>query len=362
MIFNSYMKFLFIFIILIWSFTEVVIAQTQCALSLSEAEDKYDQGRLYEIPEIINSCLEKGFSKEEEIRAYRLLTLTYLFLDYYDKADKSYLELLKLSPEFKTNDELDPQEIINHHAKFTTKPKYYLTLGKIGVNFSTANVLLDYSLSQIGSDKYSSLVGFQVGLGGEMVLYKNLHLASEIFISQKNIHFFDNQWDDFLLTNLDIKHTEIELPIMLKYNFPREKISPFAMLGVSPGFLVGSTIQNIKGNYRLEGTDEQPEDEIFPVQPRPEIKTTEMKNRFNYSVLFGGGINYKIGLNYLVFEARYSLGMLNVTDINNRMRVDISTGRELKFPIGYVDDDFKINNLSFIVGFVRPLYKPRKIK
>ena len=76
----------------------------------------------------------------------------------------------------------------------------------------------------------------------------------------------------------------------------------------------------------------------------------------------GGGINYKIGLNYIVFEARYSLGMLNVTNTKNRWREDIIEGRELKFPSGHVDDDYKINNLSFFVGFVKPLYKPRKIK
>lgn len=346
---------------MIWNIARSAIAQDQCALSLNEAEDKYDQGRLYEIPEIINSCLEDGFSKEEKIRAYRLLTLSYLFLDYYEEADKSYLELLKLSPEFKTNDELDPMEIINFHGKFTTKPKYYLTLGKLGVNFSSANVLLDYSLTQLGSKKYKSQAGFQIGLGGEMVIYKNLHLAGEIFVVRKKIHITDNQFN-FYSINMDINHTEIELPIMLKYNFFKEKISPFAMVGLSPGFLISSSIQNIEGNYRINGGGEQNEDEIFPVQPRPGIKTSEMKNRFNYSMLFGGGINYKIGLNYLVIEARYSLGMLNVTNEKERWREDILLGRDLKFPTGYVDDDFKINNLSFFIGFVKPLYKPRKIK
>ena len=80
------MRYFFIFfVIILFSIPTISIAQDQCAVALSEAEDKYDQGRLYEIPEILESCLEYGFSKEEKIRAYRLLTLSYLFLDYYDE-------------------------------------------------------------------------------------------------------------------------------------------------------------------------------------------------------------------------------------------------------------------------------------
>lgn len=357
------MKIYFTFLLLVFLTSAMsAFAQDQCAISLNEAEDKYDQGRLYEIPELIQSCINEGFTDEEKIRAYRLLTLTYLFLNYQGKAEESYLKLLKLSPEYQSNDELDPMEIINMHNKYTTKPIFYLTFGKIGVNFSHANVLLDYSISQShnNSDKYSSIPGFQFGIGAEMVIYQNLHLSGELFISRKSLHLTDTHWD-FYSTNMDIVHTELEVPILLKYNFFKGKVNPFVSGGVSPGFLVGSTIQNIEGIYRQKGEDGGA-DVVFPVQSRPKIGTHEMKNRFNYSILFGGGINYKIGLNYLVFEARYSVGMLNVTDVNNRWREDFTAGRDLKFPPGQVDDDFKINNLSFFIGYVRPLYKPRKIK
>lgn len=349
-------------ILLFFTTANSVFAQDQCEIALSEAEDQYEQGKLYEIPGLIKSCIESGFTKEEKVRAYRLLTLTYLFLDYHGKADSTYLELLKLSPEFETNEELDPMEIISHDDKFTTKPIYYLTLAKIGVNFSYANVLLDYSISQSmdNSDKYGSLVGFNIGVGGEMVVYKNFHLGAELFFSRKNLHLTDTHWD-FYTTNMDIIHNELELPIMLKYNFFRGKVNPFVSAGVSPSFLVESTVQNIEGVYRVSGVEGEP-DEEFPVQPRPEIGTTKMKNRFNYSFLLGAGINYKIGLNYFVLEARYSKGMLNVTDEKKRWREDLPEARDLKFPTGHVDDDFKLNNISFFIGFVRPLYKPRKIK
>jgi hypothetical protein len=310
---------------------------------------------------MLQPCINDGFTKEERIRAYRLLTLTYLFLDYYDKADLSYLELLKLSPEYQINPETDPQEIINHHNKFTTKPVFYLTMGKVGVNFSYANVLLDYSLSQSknGSDKYSSGPGFEAGIGAEMVIYGNLHLSAELFYKKSNIHVTDTHWD-FYTTDMDFSQSEFELPIMLKYNFFRGKVNPFVSAGISPSYLTGASVNNIQGFYKAEAEDGTIEE--FPVQPNPDIGTIQMKNKFNYSALVGAGINYKIGLNYLVFEARYSMGMQNVTNIDDRWLDNNTASRDLKFPTGQVYDDYKINNISVFVGFVKPLYKPRKIK
>lgn len=356
-------NFLIFFILVNFLSVTQLLAQDQCTVSLNEAEDKYDQGRLYEIPEMLQSCLSEGFSKEQKIRAYRLLTLTYLLLDYYEEADKTYLELLKLSPEYTTNEELDPMELINHSEKFTTKPIFYLTLGKVGVNYSFANVLLDYSLSSSNnnSSKYSSNFGFDLGLGAEMVLIQNLHIAAEIYYSRKSVHLKDTHWD-FYTTNMDIVHSDIEVPIMLKYNFFRGKVNPFVLGGVKPEFLLGSSIQKIEGVYLAESEDDPGNFEEYPARLREKINTNEMRNRFNYSMFLGAGLNYKIGLNYIVFEARYAMGMLNVTNVKNRWREDFTDGRDLKFPPGQVNDDFKLNSLSVLIGFVKPLYKPRKIK
>jgi hypothetical protein len=353
--------FLSILIFCVLSFP--VVAQDQCTINLNQAEDKFDRGQLYEIPDIINACLANGFTKEQKIRAYRLLTLTYLYLNYYDEADKTYLELLTLSPEYKINEELDPVEIINHHEKFTTSPIFYLTLGKVGVNVSHANVMTDYSLSTSndGSTKYASVLGFHAGFGAEMVIYQNLHLYGEFMVTNKKIHLTDTHWG-FYNTNMDLVRTEVEIPILLKYNFFRGKINPFISAGISPSYMMNSSIQNIEGSYLVINESNGGEVEEFPVQPRPEISTSELNARFNFTTILGAGINYKIGLNYIVFEARYSLGMLNTVKPDDRWRLDNSDIRDLKFPTGHVYDDYKLNNLSFFIGFVKPLYKPRKIK
>lgn len=368
--------FLSFFILIFLAKSIAGFAQNPCAIALSEAEDKYDQGRLYDIEGILKECL-KDFTNEEKVRAYRLLTLTYLFLNYEEEADSSFLKLLNVNPIYETDEDLDPLELINHGKKFTTKPKYILS-GKIGLNISQANVLLPYSIwnkvNESGTleypSKYSMGIRLIAGIGGEMVIWKDLHLVGEIFYSGKSVQVSESYFG-FYTTNMKIIHRELEFPIMLKYNFHNGKVNPFCFAGVSPSFIAKSLVNNIKG----ESWDEI--DGKLIVQLPSEVKnTTRMKNRFNYNVLLGGGINYKIGLNYLVLEARYSIGMLNVTDEENRFYLGLqkvtddegkivkkfSEGRELKFPVGHIDDDFKLNNLSFLVGFVRPLYRPRKIK
>ena len=333
-----------------------VFGQDQCSNSLRDANSAFEQGHLYDVPGLLSSCLEGGFTKEQKINAYRLLTLSYLYLDYFNEADSSYLELLKLSPEFKTNDELDPIELINHHRKFTTKPIVYVNPGKIGLNVSYANIINDFSLSTAGngSSSYSTVLGFNFSFGAEMVIYKSLHLTADIMLSSKRIHLNDNHWD-FYSTNMDIVRSEIELPILLKYNWFLGKVNPFVSGGISPAFLTNSSVQNISGSYYNE-------DEEFPVQPRPKINTSQFTNKFNYSFVLGAGILYKIRLDYLVFELRYAMAMLNNTKEKNRWREDFMEARDLKLPTGHVDDDYKLNSLFFHVGYIIPLYHPRKIK
>ncbi len=353
-----------------------VYAQDQCAIALSDAEDKYEQGRLYEVPTIIESCLDDGFTDEERVRAFRLLTLANLFLNYYGKADSTYLQLLKIAPDYMTDSVSDPVELINHSKKFTTDPIYLLT-GKIGLNLSKANVLLDHSLTDESnsSHQYTIGTGFVAGIGAEMVIRKDLHLVGEIYYSGKRVRLSDNQLG-YYKTTLDISHREVELPVTVKYTFYKGKVNAYGLGGVSPSFIANSLINNIEG-YSYDPPDENMVVNEAPLDLPPLVEsTTKMKNRFNYNILLGGGISYKHKLNYLVFEVRFSYGMLNVTDLENRNNIgsqrvtrdgtivknDFPEGNQSKFPVGYVDDDFKINNLSFVVGYVKPLYKPRKIK
>ena len=57
--------FLIFFLVL---FMPEVYSQDFCAQKLSQAEDKFDQGNFYEIPDILSLCLNNGFTKEEKVK------------------------------------------------------------------------------------------------------------------------------------------------------------------------------------------------------------------------------------------------------------------------------------------------------
>jgi hypothetical protein len=84
---------------------------------------------------------------------------------------------------------------------------------------------------------------------------------------------------------------------------------------------------------------------------------TDFRNKVNYSFFVGGGVRYKRGLDYVFADVRYGFGLSNIV-------VPTSTyGQQTPaIEFGHVDDLFRIDNLALSIGYVRPLYKPRKLK
>ena len=73
---------------------------TSCAQTLRLAQSVYDQGRLQELNGILQNCLQNGFTKQERVEAYKLLTLSYIYQEEPEKADEAMLDLLRTDPYF----------------------------------------------------------------------------------------------------------------------------------------------------------------------------------------------------------------------------------------------------------------------
>ncbi len=344
------------FVFLTFLISTTAFSQGFCDQKLGEAEDNFESGKFYGIPELLSPCLKNGFSREEKIRAYRLLTITFLYLEDQNSADKSYLELLKLSPEYEVNTDLDPGELIAHHAKFTTRPFVYL-IAKGGVNLTHYNQIVDVSMNNTndGSQTEKSLFGFNVAFGSEFTIYKNLHLGVEGMLHRKNFEITDKQFvlngvTDSRITKLRQTYTELEFPLYIKYSFFKPKISPFVYAGAAPSILF---LAGIKESQIQKGAD---------ISPQPDFDIYNLRNKVNYSLLGGFGIKYKIGINYLTVEFRHQRSMLNYSNEKDIWDSKSRLGKNLKYPSAYIDDFFRLSNTSILFGFVYPIYKPRKIK
>ena len=87
----------------------VVQAQDDCTEQLNQAEQFYNTGRFDDAEKIIENCLANGdMDREQKLRAYRLLGLTYIAKDLEAEARDTVSKLLEMVPNYQTDPVQDP--------------------------------------------------------------------------------------------------------------------------------------------------------------------------------------------------------------------------------------------------------------
>ena len=91
-------------------FGSVLQAQDRrpCSEILRDAEQNYIVGVLTDIPSSLGRCVEEGFTKEERLRAQKLITLCFIYTDNMAAAEGSMVTFLRLDPEYQLNESVDP--------------------------------------------------------------------------------------------------------------------------------------------------------------------------------------------------------------------------------------------------------------
>jgi len=322
-----------------------------CEQTLSLAAAEFDAGRFYGLPDILKSCLAKGFSTEQKIRAYLLLTQTYLILDNPAAAENSYLQLLKADPEYVANPVRDPIDVYYLSKKFTSTA-IFTPHFNIGVNTSLPRTI--YSLGTSSAiDSVSKdngyKIGFQIGGGIDWNISDRWSLCLGVTYSKKNFKstFFDN-YAGYQGTFTE-KQDWFDIPLYLKYSFiDSGKIRPFVYAGISANLLIASKLSP-------EGSDKDaPTYGATQVSQSPDISITSMRNFFNSSLVLGGGTKYKVGKNFFYVDLRYMAGLSNIAK-NGQFN-------PLLVRFQYQSDFFRLDNLFISIGYIKPLYDPRKKK
>ncbi|HLF35292.1 MAG TPA: hypothetical protein VI583_13700, partial [Cyclobacteriaceae bacterium] len=127
------MKFLLplIFLLPASALAQTAVQPSGCAQSLLDAEALFAEGKLNQIAPLLETCMRAGFTKDEKVQAYKLLSVTYTYLEEFSKAEDALLNLLRLENEYRVNPEVDPTEFIKLFQKFRTYPIFQVGL-KIG--------------------------------------------------------------------------------------------------------------------------------------------------------------------------------------------------------------------------------------
>lgn len=349
------MKFNIIVSLILFSFCSTTLAQTNCVGNLNRAQQSFDAGHLYEIPEMLEGCIKRGFNKTQKIQAYLLLTRTYLFIDDPQKVEESYLNILKLDPEFTVSEDRDPIDLVYLSKNFTTTPIFVL-YARAGVNLSSAVSIQNFGVDNTSNslEEYSSKPGFHFGAGGELNLTNHFSLGIELNFIRRSYAYqnvlFEGDVQDF-----QENQALLEPSVFIKYRHDFNKFYPFAYAGFSPSYLLSANGElDLLDRTKTDLTGEN--STVVPVSG-PAEPLDNLRNSINRAVFIGGGFNYKVGYNYLTFDLRYARGLSNIVDPEGQYG-----NSTLLYKFGYVDDDKRINSVMISVGYVYPLYKPRKIK
>ncbi|MBI1769317.1 MAG: PorT family protein [Bacteroidetes bacterium] len=342
------------FLFLVLLSTAGLSQSADCEQTLNQASAEFDAGRFYNLPGILKPCLDNGFSKEQKVRSYLLLTQSYLILNDPIAAENSYLQLLTADPEFVTNPSRDPVDVYYLSKKFTTTPVFTPSF-RAGINTSLPRTI--YSINTIASptnDENVYKIGYQLGGALDWNLNERWSICFGLGYSRRLFKVNLSNADAGMKNTFIEKQDWIDIPVFVKYSDDSGRVRPFVYAGISANLLLGAKLSAEAIDFNSPSTGVQ------QVSQGPDVPITYKRNFFNRSVVIGGGAKYKVAKNFLFVDVRYLMGLNNIakntyTDSNGQFD-------KLLADYPYASDLFRLDNLSFTIGYIKPLYDPRKRK
>ena len=324
-------------------------AQSSCVQKLRDARNAYDAGKLNELPELLLSCIENGFSKEEKVEALRLVTLSYLFNEEQQRAENSFLRLLKIEPEFEVNEDSDPTELIILAENYDTDPKFFYGL-KLGSSYSLIQITEynpNYILASRGT--YEPPIVINAGLFFQYPINNDFSANIEVHYNYRNtvLNRTTVRAEGGTSGVQRIAETQqwVEMPLLVNYRIPFvDKFLLEATAGPSIHYLLTS-------NLTLQGVGED--------LNNFDMLLDNYRNIINASGIIGLRGNFKqLGRNYVTVEALFQFRFGE--EVN--FEVDRSDLDLILKDRGYAENQYKGHAFILRLGFRFPRFNPQLIK
>jgi hypothetical protein len=347
--------------LLLLSLSATALGQ-DCGQILRLARATYEQGRLHEIEGQLAKCLlPSGFGKDqkqERVEAYKLLCLSYIYLEEPDKADEAMLNLKRTDPYYEPNEAVDPAEFVALYNTFRKEPVYRIGI-TLGGNFSSPNISeLVYVTNYTGNSKFKRAFAIQFGAAADVPLTlfnakKKWTLHSELLYQQRKFELSQQESRGInpgtgteLFNELQGVETQnvLALPATLQYRFIKnDKFNPYIGVGVAPELVLGRklTVEKLR--------DGQPS--------IPERREDLEHQSFALSALVSAGVKLPMQPGVVILELRYAHGLTNVTTTEQAY-----ANETLALDYGFADSIFKMSSLSLSAAYVYEVFIPKKLK
>lgn len=334
------------------SFSQSPTAPT-AAQTLRLARATYEQGRLHEIPSQLSDEIIAQMNKQEKVEAYKILCLSYIYLEEPEKADESMLNILNTDHYFEVNPAIDPAEFVALYNTFRTRPIYRFG-AKLGVNATRPNVVESASAVELAEgSEYKFLVGFQFGAAADLPITNKLTLHGDLLFQQKKFQLnlkVDRGVDDNgekLINSFEgtENQTWLSLPITIEYKFLEKKFNPYIAGGVSVDYRLGSKITS----QRSRENETSIEEKTYDFKPQ--------RTAFNISAVGAAGVKLRMAGGFFVAEARFVYGLTQVSSKETAYK-----NTQYALEQGYADSVFKLTSLEVTGSYIQNIFNPKKLK
>jgi len=338
-------------VVMLLGCTYALKAQTACTQTLRQARTVYDEGRIHELPSLLESCLKKGFTQEERTEAYRLLILSYIYLDEPTKADETMLALLRDNPEFQINPAADPAELINLYATFRTKPIFLFGL-KLEANYTLVNVIESYGLHNLNDSQGEYTPNF--GFGGSLIIEKEFieritgRFEASFVVNSftySNSYLSESSSENIAAPEAIETQSWLGASILGQYRLLASSgWNPYVTIGPTVNYLFADDLAAetaVSGGEQATGTS-------------LDLKgDKEMRKNLNFMISAGAGVKKKVGKLYFIASARYSYGLFNITEKHY--------DNELSLKYGMALNDISTSYATISLGLLFQQFSPKKL-
>lgn len=326
-----------------------------CPQTLRLASSTYEQGRLHEVRGILDGCLKSGgFNDQEKEAAYKLLALSYLYLEEPEQADEAMLNLLRTNPYFEVKTASDPAEFIALYKTFRTRPIYRIGLN-VGVNATQPNVISNTSTIEDSKNEFRYKIGFQFAATADVPLSKKLTLNGGIGYQQKSFELTstvetaatDQQGGDLIVNELIATQVQnwIAIPISVQYLLKEMKYNPYISAGISTDVRLNTEV-----------TAERSREGQTSIEPKAFDYNYQTK-LVNVSAIVAAGSKVRVGGGFIVIEAKYAYGLTGITKESTSYQ-----DQEIFLTYGMPNTNIKLNTFSITASYVQNIFNPKKLK
>lgn len=324
-----------------------LMAQDSCSVVLDSAKNLFNSGQIEEIPDLLNPCIAKGFSQEEEIQAYLLLIQVYLFDSDMDKAEKTMTEFLGKYPAYKTQS-TDPAEFVELFKTFHVKPTWGIGV-TISPGLSDVSVKEKYTTDDFNAlnSKYShNKIGFAGELHVSRYFGKYFWIAAGFQFSNLSLKRTDKLWGNSEELNFTEKTSWFSIPLTLNVSIGKGKWAPYFFAGGEMGYLLSDKTTIVRHNNT---------DSSIPDVSQGATNNLNNREHNNIWALGGVGVQYKIFGGYFDFSVGYKYSLKPFVKQRNRY-----TDNNMLYYYQYLDDDFRVNRYYCSFGFTKLFYRIKK--